>query len=242
MQPLNNKPNWTHVKPTETGWYFWRHHAEAAINMVKVQFFANNLPPDASFMIPGCETRRENLNDFSGGEWLGPVTPDTQRTPRDTEIYDLGAAIIKRHNEQTRVYYGDSLTERLEGVLREYEHTAINALSMAKSFRDALLVDFRAVSMVLTMVSNAATHKEKDSRLRGCMELIETVINRLNQEQFDIAVCNRPKFHDPFVSDFPSRKFIERIRQLEDENKALKEAQENQKSTEVPETLRPIEF
>lgn len=235
MQPLNNKPNWTHVKPTLAGWYFWRRAVDTAVNTVLIQTWNNGFAT-ADFMIAGCETINHKLADFNGGEWLGPVTPDTQRTARDTELYALAEEVIKRHTAQTRVYgHETTLQGKLEHVLREYETTAINALSMAKSFRDALLVDFRAVSMVLTMVSNAATHKEKDSRLRGCMELIESVIGRLQKEEFDVAVCNRPQFHDPFVSDFPSRKFIERIRQLEDENKTLKEAQEAHHEAQKPE-------
>lgn len=237
---LNNKPQWTRIKPTLAGWYFWRHHSDdiAIVNMVLVRYW-NNSHPTAEFMVPGCETRHENLTNFSGGEWLGPIGPETQRTPRDTEVYDLADEIMKRHNEQLRVYGHDTtLKGRLNHILNEYETTAINALNDAKSFRDDLLVDFRAVSMVLAMVANAATHKEKDSRLRGCMELIETVVSRLQKENFDIAICERPTFHNPFVSDFPSRKFIERIHALEEENKALKANQMPAETDEkIPEAL-----
>jgi hypothetical protein len=44
----------------------------------------------------------------------------------------------------------------------------------------------RALSMVIDMAGNGATHREKSARLRGCSEMIESENGKLLRQQFDL--------------------------------------------------------
>jgi sugar phosphate isomerase/epimerase len=123
---------------------------------------------------------------------------------------------LREHEKNQCVYHHHrNLRQHIQAVIEEYRSQTVNALRAAKEFRDRMLVDLRALEMVLHMVSNASTHKEKDARLRGCIELIGGAFQRLEREQFEIAACNHPHFDDVFRSDYPTRHYVERIRDLE---------------------------
>ena len=169
-----------------------------------------------------------------------PTTPDEeQKRIRDLERtadeYQVALAIVKEHQGEQRLYGGSTLADQFRGVMSQYQDTARNALSTSKEFRDRMVINLRAMSIVLGMVANASTHREKDARLRGCIEITEQAIERLQKEQFDIAMCQQPRFDyifDPFRSDFPTRHFVDRIRELEGQVDVLSK---NQKPAPEPE-------
>jgi hypothetical protein len=151
---------------------------------------------------------------------------------RAVSEYEVALAIVKEHQQTQRLYSGHTLPDQLRGVLTEYQDVARNALSLSKDFRDRMVVNLKAMSIVLGMVASASTHREKDARLRGCIEITEKAVDQLLKEQFDIAVCQQPRFDcifDPFRSDFPTRHFVDRIHELEEQVESLRK---NQK--EVP--------
>lgn len=130
--------------------------------------------------------------------------------------------VLKKHQTKQGVFqHTHNLAQRIKSVMEEYDSTARKALRCSKEFRDRMIIDLRAMTLVLTMVGNASTHKEKDSRLRGCIEILEGAITRLERESFDINLCNQPHFDDVFRSDYPTRHYLERIRELEESLKAL---------------------
>ena len=77
---------WTRKKPTVAGWYWWRGKEESGIALV---FPADKPMPwhtsDHSARVQlfysagGMSSTR--VNDF-GGEWLGPITPDSYQQGR----------------------------------------------------------------------------------------------------------------------------------------------------------------
>jgi hypothetical protein len=173
------------------------------------------------------------------------IYPDQeQKRVRDLEKladeFQVALAVVKEHQQAQSIYHGNTLADRLRGVLSEYEDTARNALSLSKDFRDRMVVNLRAMNLVLSMVANASTHREKDARLRGCLEIIEQAISQLQKEEFDIAVCKKPRFDyifDPFRSDFPTRSFVQRIHELESEVEVLRKNQkepEQKQNDDVP--------
>lgn len=129
--------------------------------------------------------------------------------------------LLKKHEELQHTYRHGDVVERIEQVVNAYHNLSLDTMSEAKTYRDRLLVDFRAISMVLMMVSNASTHREKESRLRGCGELIETAIRELEKISFDVAICNTPHWRSLFYNDYPTRHLIERIHELEGQVKSL---------------------
>jgi len=122
--------------------------------------------------------------------------------------------IIREHEDAQGQRHIGPIDQRLRGILTEYQNASVGAIAACKEFRDRLMMDLRAVSMVLQMVVNADTHREKNARLRGSIELLESAITRLEREQFTTAV-RYPSFTDPFRSDYPTRHLVDRIHTLE---------------------------
>jgi hypothetical protein len=141
-----------------------------------------------------------------------------------TEVSDALKLLKDYQGKQGIFHHTDTLRERIESVMSEFENRTANALQAAKEFRDRMVIDLRALSMVVTMAGNASTHREKDARLRGASELLEGAIDRLQREQFDLAVLRGPFFDSVFKSDFPTRHMVERIHELEREVEELNKA------------------
>lgn len=121
-------------------------------------------------------------------------------------------------------YGGDGLAKRLHRLISHYNMTAANALATTKSFRDDMLTWLRAMSLVGEMAGNAGTHAEKNARLRGMVELIESAIQKIQNQrmEFNYRWWNH---EDIFKSDYPVRQFVDRIHELERENESLKQQQ-----------------
>jgi hypothetical protein len=107
--------------------------------------------------------------------------------------------------------------------LRHYEDKAVSALRDTKQFRDDMLTYFRALVIVLDMTGNAATHAEKNARLRGAVELLEQMAERLRLE----IVFSHFHWRDAFASDWPTRRLLERVHELERELSELRSSQAN---------------
>jgi hypothetical protein len=121
--------------------------------------------------------------------------------------------VLEKHEKQCNQTGRGRLDQRVQAMLDCYQSTTVGALEQSKRFRDRLLTDLRAWVLVLTMVANAYTHREKDSRLRGCVELINTCHDTLEKLTFELGPWF--PFWDPWKADYPSRYFQDRIRELE---------------------------
>lgn len=125
--------------------------------------------------------------------------------------------LIRAHQQKTNYHQGfGTAAERVKTVLRTYEDKAIGALRDTKQFRDDMLTYFRALVIVLEMTGQAATHAEKGARLRGAVELLEQMIERLRRTDFEI-VFSHFRWNDAFASDWPTRRLLERVHELERE-------------------------
>lgn len=131
------------------------------------------------------------------------------------------ADIIKDHSERLRCYHCGSDEEKIAHIIRDYHDHATEAIGKVKAFRDDLQTWLRAIALVLEMTGNASTHAEKNARLRGALELLESAIGKLRDHEIEFSMSYRFNAHDVFRSDYPTRHFLERIRELEHE---LKEA------------------
>lgn len=121
---------------------------------------------------------------------------------------------VDRHQKVTRNWWSGGLVDRVLDTVKHYEAATVNSLEMSKRFRDDMIVYLRALSLILEMVGNAGTHHEKEVRLRGCVSMIESGIENLRQQTFEVssAWCRNP---DLFRSDFPVRHYMDRVRELE---------------------------
>lgn len=130
--------------------------------------------------------------------------------------------LIREHSDKLRYHQGfGSNAERVRTILRHYEDKASDALRNTKQFRDDMLTYFRALIIVLDMTGNAATHAEKNARLRGAVELLERMVEQLRRHDLEIMFSHF-QWRDAFGSDWPTRRLQERINDLESELNALK--------------------
>ena len=151
----------------------------------------------------------------------------------ETETLDQGLEQLKKieaivdaeSQEMNHWYATKDLPARVADVIRHHKDMAVNQMTGAQSFRDDVVVWLRALAMNLEMTGNAGTHAEKAARLRGALELIESLIGKLHQLRFDFQ-WSHWQTQDLFKSDYPTRHYLERIHELERELKQSQEAQE----------------
>lgn len=142
--------------------------------------------------------------------------------------YETIEEVIKEHSDRLRCYYCGSDIERISHVINSYHDDASGALEQIKSFRDDLLTYLRAIALVVDMAANASTHREKNARLRGMVELLESAIDKLRKASFEFTLNHRWASYDIFRSDYPTRHLVDRIHELEDELRETKEAISNE--------------
>jgi hypothetical protein len=76
------------------------------------------------------------------------------------------------------------------------------------------------------MTGDPATHAEKNARLRGAIELLETAIEKLRYQNLE-SLFDIYRWPDLFRSEWPTRRLMERIHDLERQVKDLQpQAQE----------------
>lgn len=180
-----------------------------------------------------CAFKPEHEGDHSWATLptFGPQDPATQLA----EVERL----IKSHQEKTNYFQGfGSAAERVKSVLRTYEDKAVSALRDTKRFRDDMHSYFRALVIVLEMTGQASTHAEKGARLRGAIELLEQMIERLRRNDLE-TVFSHSHWRDAFASDWPTRRLMDRVHELEAEVKELKEPLAPQTDGEVPDGIIP---
>ncbi len=129
--------------------------------------------------------------------------------------------IVRKYEQEDRHSYATGLDERVEYIIRRYRDLATNQLAGIKAVRDDMLVWLRAMAMIVEMAGNAATHAEKNARLRGCVEMIETTLQKLSEQEFNFQSSY---FHMPdlFRSDYPTLEYVRRIYDLEQQLAAYK--------------------
>ncbi len=153
--------------------------------------------------------------------------PEAGSSSRDA-INETVAKLLRlanEHEDKINIHYGVSLDERIREIIRHYQNVAVNALSGSKTVRDDMLSYFRAMALICEMTLNAGTHAEKAARLRGMVELLESGIEKLQAQQFDLAFSSW-RLPDVFRSDYPVRHYLERIHELEAKVKELTPNQE----------------
>lgn len=125
--------------------------------------------------------------------------------------------LIKSHRDKLGIHFSGDEAEQIGSLFNRYHEIATEALREQKQFNDDLATYLRALVLVLDMTANASTHGEKNARLRGAIELLESAIGKVRDHQFGIAFCSRRFSSDVFRSDYPTRQFVDRIHQLEQE-------------------------
>ena len=87
-----------------------------------------------------------------------------------------------------------------------------------------LISHLRGMEIVVDMVGNASTHSEKNARLRGLAEVIQTAIKRATEFSYDFSWKHWGNYNDLFKSDFPMRDVMQQLHQKDAEIKRLEAA------------------
>lgn len=133
--------------------------------------------------------------------------------------------VIQAENELHSGYAG-SLPNRVQAVYNRLERKVWKAEADFKHLRDDTQVWLRAVGIIATSIGNAGTHAEKNARLRGLIEMIESAIGSVRESR-DRDNEWGVRMPDIFRSDYPVREYVQRIHQLEHEIKLMNGKDDN---------------
>lgn len=137
-----------------------------------------------------------------------------------TQLSEIQKLIAEHQQKQNYSQGFGTPAQKVKAILREYEDKAVKAYSDVKHVRDDMLTFFRALALVLNMTGEAATHAEKNARLRGAIELLETAIEKLRHQNLE-SLFDIYRWPDLFRSEWPTRRLMERIHDLERQVKEL---------------------
>lgn len=126
-----------------------------------------------------------------------------------------------RENERDICRSSFGTMERLKTVIGHYRSVATDALVGCERFRDDLHAWLRGMVICMETVGNADTHKEKNARLRGAIEVAESTIAQVIKQRFDFR-STYWNWRDTFGSDFPTRELMRRKNELASEVEDLK--------------------
>ncbi len=156
------------------------------------------------------------------------------------DIHQLEATVDAFENSMRETggwtYSGDrTLTERLQRCINHYTRMAAEAVSAAHGFKDGTVSWLRGIAINAQAVSWGSTHHEKDARLRGLIEVIETAITKIDEQRFDDRLSRWNGAVDSWMrSDFPTREMRRRIFDLEAEVTRLKGEEAKTMQPEYP--------
>lgn len=121
--------------------------------------------------------------------------------------------------------YGNDVTlaARIQRCIDHYTRMAATAVSDSHGFKDGTVSWLRGIAINAQAVSWASTHHEKDARLRGLIEVIETAIIKIGEAQLNDRLSSWNGTVDSWMkSDYPTREMRRRILDQEEEIKRLK--------------------
>lgn len=100
-----------------------------------------------------------------------------------------------------------------------------SALEDAQRFQGDMALWLQGLAMCCQMVANGATHTEKNARMRGLVEMIESALSKVREYDYRLDHFNRNSYRPDhlFVNDYPVRHWKERADNAERELKELKD-------------------
>lgn len=129
--------------------------------------------------------------------------------------------IINNHEKSLRHYRCGDEAEKIASILNDYERTAASEIAKRKQLTEHTLVYFQSVAMLCESVGMASTHAEKSARLRGLIELLNSAIGKLREEQTDNLLENWRSFSWGFGT-YPYQSIMRKYDELKQENEYLK--------------------
>lgn len=128
---------------------------------------------------------------------------------------------IEQHEKSIHIYHAGDDVEKVAQIVNHYERIAAESIGKRKQFIEDALVYFRSVVMITETVGMAGTHAEKSARLRGLVELLNSVIEKLKHEQTENIMSNWQGFNWDF-STYPYQSVLQKFDEKKRENEELK--------------------
>lgn len=124
--------------------------------------------------------------------------------------------LLDKEQEFQREYraYG-TLADKIANCFAWYRNNQERVIGGAKVFNEDMILYMRAIALVAEMVGNAGTHAEKNARLRGLIEQIESAIHKLREQQFNFRETYYWRSPDVWRSDYPLRRYMEQKHDLQ---------------------------
>ena len=143
-------------------------------------------------------------------------------------VAEVAEMLTKREammRDQLRYSWGaDStpLARRIENLFDKYEQIAVRNVASSEAFRGDVLTFVKAWAMIVDMAASATTHSEKNARLRGMLELLESAAKKLHEMKFTMDL-DWWRYDNVFASDYPTLHYVRRIQELEGMNQRQEE-------------------
>lgn len=122
-----------------------------------------------------------------------------------------------------RYGYDQSLADRLVRIVNHYTRMAAFAVETQQNERAGVVSWLRGIAINAQSVSWASTHHEKDARLRGLIEVIDTAITKIQEQNSDSGRYFDGGIDSWMRSDFPTRDLKRTILDQQAEIKRLKD-------------------
>lgn len=138
------------------------------------------------------------------------------------KLQDVSNAIQKVASERRWQLHSNHMPDQITALVDHAEREGNNAVREMKSLLENLISHLRGMEIVVDMVGNASTHTEKNARLRGLGEVIQTAIRRATEFSYDFSWKHWGNYNDLFKSDFPMRDVMRKLNEKDAEIKRLK--------------------
>lgn len=129
---------------------------------------------------------------------------------------------LKRHEQSIHIHFSGSLFDRFASIINHYERSSSEATALRKKMIEDTITYLQSFKMLCEMVGMGGTHGEKAARLRGMIELLDSSIQRLRNDQTEDILNNWRYFSWGGFSDYPYQSILHKYDDLKKENEELK--------------------
>ena len=136
----------------------------------------------------------------------------------DVSQWERLRSLVHDQEEKLKVSWGTDLADRIARIFQSYRSRDTEHIRTQKELTDDVISWMRALEMYISCAIGEV-HKEKDARLRGAISVIESSIQKLRDRKLNLAQSYHWQSVDVFRSDADVSRYIERIRELENELK-----------------------
>lgn len=148
------------------------------------------------------------------------MLPEEKLNEVEAELSGISSFLDEKARELNFSIRGKSIKERMYYMFQEAHSGSLKAIADKKELTEDALVYFRSIIMIAESIGMAGTHAEKSARLRGLIELLNTAISKLRNNQQQDILHHWDTFSWSY-SEYPYRRMIDEYNQLKRENERM---------------------